>query len=78
MAWQGGVLGLPGQQVKQSGESKAIMHTPTHPHTATHIRTLAARYNRFQEAGSDIRPDKQVDRPTRRNIPKSVFYFENI
>lgn len=32
MAWQGGVLGLPGQQVKQSGESKAL-HTHTHTHT---------------------------------------------
>lgn len=70
MAWQGRVLGLPGQQVKQSGESKAVTHTHTHPHphTATHIRTLAARYNRFQEAGSDIRPDKQVERPTWGNV----------
>lgn len=32
MALQGGVLRLPGQQVKQSGESKAL-HTHTHTHT---------------------------------------------
>lgn len=39
MALQGGVLGLPGQQVKQSGESKALhTHTSTWKHTHTHLR----------------------------------------
>ena len=36
MAWQGGqggVLGLPGQQVKQSGESKAVTHSRVHKET---------------------------------------------
>lgn len=32
MALQGGVLGLPGQQVKHSGESKAL-HTHSHTHS---------------------------------------------
>lgn len=56
MAWQGGVLGLPGQQVKQSGESKALhTHKHTHPHGNTHTSLSVSQTGRTNHAHCNLR-----------------------
>lgn len=61
----GGANGMAGRGLRvtwAAGEAewrKQSCYTHTHTHRNTHTRTLAARYDRFQEAGSDTRPDKR-------------------
>lgn len=47
MAWRGGVLGLPGQQVKQSGKSKAL-HTLSLSQTHTRYTSVSQTKDKTQ------------------------------